>query len=61
MKLSSKQLCQIQDALINLTCPGCGSHKVKLVEKDGQNVVCEDCGCEFEFAPDIVDNPELMP
>ena len=61
MKLSSKQLCQIHEALVNLTCPGCISRKVKLIETDGQNAVCEDCGCEFEFSPDIVDRPELLP
>ena len=61
MKLNSKQLSQIQNALLDLTCPGCGSFKVKLVEKDGQNAVCEDCGLEFEFSPDIVDSPEIMP
>ncbi len=54
MKLSPKQWCEIQEKLANLTCPNCFTAKIKLTETEKENANCEDCGCTFEFDPDIV-------
>ena len=53
MKLNAKQWCHIQETLANLTCPRCFSAKVALTEESAENASCEDCGCRFEFDPDI--------
>ena len=53
MKLDAKQWCKIQETLANLKCPNCFSAKVKLKEEDKDNADCEDCGCRFEFNPEI--------
>ena len=53
MKLSKDQWCKIQEALANLKCPHCFSAKVKLAEDEKDNAACEDCGCRFEFDPDL--------
>ena len=53
MKLSASQWCKIQEALFNLNCPHCFSAKVKLTEDEKENAKCEDCGCTFEFNPEI--------
>jgi hypothetical protein len=58
MKLSTKQWCKIQEILMNLGCPNCVSAKVKLTEKEGKNAECEDCGCKFEWNPDIMPTGE---
>ena len=54
MKLTASQWCKIQATLANLGCPGCLSEKVKLTENENENAECEDCGCKFEFNPDLV-------
>ena len=54
MKLSPRQWCKIQEMLANLKCPNCFSAKVKLTEDDKENADCEDCGCKFEFNPDVL-------
>ena len=53
MKLNEKQWCKIQEALANIRCPHCFSAKVKLSEDKQENAECKDCGCRFEFNPDI--------
>ena len=53
MKLSADKWCKIQEALANLKCPHCFSATVKLNENDKENANCEDCGCRFEFDPDL--------
>ena len=54
MKISPEKWCKIQEVLANLKCPGCFSAHVKLKEEtEGGNAECEDCGCRFEFNPDI--------
>ena len=53
MKLNAKQWCKIQEALANLKCPHCFSAKVQLSEDEKENANCEDCGCKFEFNPDL--------
>ena len=53
MKLSAQQWCKIQEALANLKCPHCFSAKVKLAEEGQENAECKDCGCQFEFDPEI--------
>ena len=53
MKLSASQWCKIQETLANLKCPHCFSAKVKLSEDEKENANCEDCGCKFEFNPDM--------
>jgi transcription elongation factor Elf1 len=60
MKLSPKQWCEIQEKLANLTCPNCFSAKIKLTETEKENANCEDCGCTFEFDPNIVYRPDLL-
>ncbi|MFC2018875.1 hypothetical protein ACFLU4_02820 [Chloroflexota bacterium] len=54
MKIKPKSWCKIQEALANLNCPGCFSSKVKLTESETENAQCEDCGCTFDFDPNIV-------
>jgi hypothetical protein len=54
MKLSPSQWCKIQEKLANLKCPGCFSVKVELTEDEKENAKCVDCGCKFEFDPDII-------
>lgn len=56
MKLNAKQWCKIQETLANLKCPHCVSAKVKLTEGKEANAECKDCGCKFEFNPDILAN-----
>lgn len=58
MKLKPATWCKIQQFLANLKCPGCFSAKVKLTEDGEGNATCEDCGCKFEFDPDIADRLE---
>ena len=53
MKIKPKNWCKIQETLANLNCPGCFSAKVKLTESETDNARCEDCGCTFDFDPDI--------
>ena len=53
MKLTSKQWCKIQEMLANLKCPHCFTAKVKLTEDEKVNAKCENCGCTFEFDPDV--------
>ncbi len=53
MKLSPRQWCKIQETLANLKCPHCFSVKVNLTEDKKENAACKDCGCKFEFAPDL--------
>ena len=53
MKLSPNSWCKIQEILVNLHCPNCVSAKVKLAEEGKENAECEDCGCTFEFNPDV--------
>ena len=53
MKLSASQWCKIQEMLANLKCPHCFSGKIKLTEDKEGNANCEDCGCKFEFDPDL--------
>ena len=55
MKVSAKQWCKIQEVLANLKCPDCFSAKVKLNENEDENAECKDCGCTFEFDPEIAD------
>ncbi len=57
MKLSASQWCKIQETLANLACPHCFKAKVKLTEDEENNAKCEDCGCTFEFSPDIDTRP----
>ena len=60
MKLSPKHWCEIQEKLANLNCPDCFTSKIKLKdEAEGSNAECKDCGCKFEFNPDIVTRPDL--
>jgi hypothetical protein len=54
MKLGAEKWCKIQEMLANLKCPHCFSAKVKLTEDEQENGKCEDCGCKFEFDPDVV-------
>jgi len=60
MKLSPKQWCEIQEKLANLTCPNCFSAKIKLTGTEKENANCEDCGCTFEFDPNIIYRPDLI-
>jgi len=53
MKLKPETWCKIQETLANLKCPHCFSAKVNLKEKGKENAECEDCGCQFEFDPEI--------
>ena len=54
VKISKKNLCRIQETLINLSCPSCDSNLVTLKDTDDEhNAECKDCGCKFEFHPDI--------
>jgi len=54
MKLSPEKWCEIQEVLANLKCPGCFSTHIKLKdEAEGGNAECEDCGCRFEFDPNL--------
>ena len=53
MKLSAGQWCKIQEALVNLKCPHCFSSKVELTANEKENASCVECGCKFEFDPDI--------
>ena len=55
MKIKPHTWCKIQEVLANLKCPDCFSAKVKLNENEDENAACEDCGCAFEFDPDIGD------
>jgi hypothetical protein len=59
MKLTCAQWCHIQEKLANLKCPNCFSAKVKLCkdEKD-KNAQCQDCQCEFEFKPELLQGRE---
>jgi transcription elongation factor Elf1 len=60
VKLSPEQWCKIQEALANLNCPDCFNATIKLKEDvEGGNAECEDCGCRFEFSPDITIRPDL--
>jgi hypothetical protein len=54
MKLGAEKWCKIQEMLANLKCPHCFSGKVKLTEDEQENGTCEDCGCRFEFNPDVI-------
>ena len=53
MKLRPSTWCKIQETMANLRCPNCFKAKVTLTENEDQNAKCEDCGCTFEFSPDI--------
>ena len=53
MKLSAKHWCKIQEVLANLKCPHCFKASVKLTEDEKENAECQDCGCKFEFSPDL--------
>ena len=53
MKLSPEKWCKIQATLANLKCPHCFSAKVQLTEEEKKNATCVDCGCKFEFDPDV--------
>jgi len=53
MKISAKQWCKVQEVLANLKCPNCFSAKCTCTEDENENATCEDCGCKFEFNPDI--------
>ena len=54
MKISKRNLCQIQETLINLACPSCNSKLVTLKDTDDEhNAECRDCSCKFEFNPEI--------
>ena len=55
MKIKPRTWCKIQEELANLKCPHCFSAKVKLKENEGENAECKDCGCTFDFDPDIAD------
>ena len=55
MKIKPGTWCKIQEVLANLKCPGCFSAKVKLNEDEKENAECKDCGCTFDFDPDIAD------
>jgi hypothetical protein len=59
MKLSPEQWCKIQEKLANLSCPHCFSAKIKLTETGKENANCADCGCTFEFDPDVVLRSDL--
>ena len=54
MKLGAKRWCKIQEFLANLKCPHCFSVKVDLNENEDENAECKDCGCRFEFDPDVM-------
>lgn len=54
MKISHKNWCKIQEAMINLSCPTCGGKLVTLKDTEHQhNAHCDKCGCQFEFNPDV--------
>ena len=55
MKLGSINWCKVAETLANLKCPHCFSAKVNLAKGDEENAKCEDCGCKFEFSPDLFD------
>ena len=54
MKLGPKKWCKIQEFLANLKCPRCFSVRVDLTENKDENAECKDCGCRFEFDPDVM-------
>ena len=55
MKLSCKQICRLQEIMMNLKCPKCFSVHVKLCDEEKEkNAECESCKCEFEFKPEIL-------
>jgi predicted RNA-binding Zn-ribbon protein involved in translation (DUF1610 family) len=57
MKLSCSQWCHIQEMLANLKCPDCFSAKVELCEEETEkNAQCSECGCRFQFNPDLLEN-----
>lgn len=59
MKLTCAQWCNIQEKLANLKCPRCFSAKVKLCEEEKKNnAQCEDCQCEFDFKPELLQRIE---
>jgi hypothetical protein len=59
MKLSCKNLCRLQEFFANLKCPNCFSAKVKLCEEEtDKNAQCQDCQCEFEFRPELIQGRE---
>ena len=58
MKISKRQWCKIQQFFANLKCPHCFSVKVDLKETDDENAECQDCGCKFEFNPEVMINQE---
>ena len=53
MKITPQQWCKIQGLLAKLSCPQCYGVKVKLTEDEAKNAECKDCGCKFEFNPDV--------
>ena len=54
MKLSPTEWCKIQKTLADLKCPHCSSARIKLTEDEKGNANCEDCGCKFDFDPDLL-------
>ena len=60
MKLTPEKWCKIQEMLANLNCPHCFNSHIKLRGEEGDNAECEDCGCKFEFNPDIATRSDLQ-
>ncbi len=55
MKFSYRTLCRLQEFFANLKCPNCFSTKVKLCEEETEkNAQCEECKCEFEVHPEML-------
>jgi transcription elongation factor Elf1 len=54
VKVSKRNLCKIQESLINMSCPTCNSNLVTLKDTDEEhNAECKDCGCNFEYTLDL--------
>ena len=53
MRLSPEQWCKVQETLANLRCPHCFTAKIKLTEDENGNAHCEECGCKFDFNPEL--------
>ena len=53
MKLTASQWCKIQEKLADLRCPHCFTANIELTEDEKENAKCKDCGCRFEFNPDV--------
>ena len=60
MKFGPKLWYEVQEMLDNLRCPHCSNNKIQLTEEHRENALCTDCGCKFEFNPDLIMSDYIM-